>query len=302
MGITKTILNNLDDHDVFIAEMGARHRFDIKKVAQIVEPDIAVITTIGKAHLESFATISTIEKTKFELCESLQNEGKAVFNGDSNSTLKLYKKFTGNKFLTNQPNSFVYCENLTCSKEGSKFDLIVDSKRLKVTTSLLGKCNIDNIATAVAVAKILNISDKDIIDAIKSLSPTPHRLEIISKNPIIIDDSYNSNEVGFNQALEVLAQFDKTKIVVTPGIVELGEEQSQINFKLGCAIADVADFIVIMNDVNKNDLYSGAISHNFNKRNIFFANSRKKQQEILKLLVNEASVVLFENDLPDNYN
>lgn len=302
MGITKTILNNLDDHDVFIAEMGARHRFDIKKVAQIVEPDIAVITTIGKAHLESFGTISTIEKTKFELCESLQNEGKAVFNGDSNSTLKLYKKFTGNKFLTNQPNSFVYCENLTCSKEGSKFDLIVDSKRLKVTTSLLGKCNIDNIATAVAVAKILNISDKDIIDAIKSLSPTPHRLEIISKNPIIIDDSYNSNEVGFNQALEVLAQFDKTKIVVTPGIVELGEEQSQINFKLGCAIADVADFIVIMNDVNKNDLYSGAISHNFNKRNIFFANSRKKQQEILKLLVNEASVVLFENDLPDNYN
>ena len=302
MGITKTILNVLDDHDIFIAEMGARHRYEIKKVADIVEPDIAIITTIGKAHLETFCSLSNIEKTKYELCESLKSDGKAIFNGDSKSTLKLFQKFSGNKFLVNDKKGFVYSENIICTEKGTLFDLIVDKKRLKAFTPLLGKCNIDNITTAVAVAKILNISENDILDAIKTLQPTPHRLEIISNNPIIIDDSYNSNEIGFMEALDVLSKFDKKKIVVTPGIVELGEEQSQTNFKIGCKIADVADFIVIMNNVNKNDIYSGAISHNFNKKNIFFANSRKQQQEILKLLVNEVSVVLFENDLPDNYS
>ena len=301
MGITKTILDKLDDHDIFIAEMGARKKYDIKKVADIVRPDIAIITTIGKAHLESFKTISEIEKTKFELCESLQTEGKAIFNGDSKSTTKLYKKFKGNKFLTNIPQSFAYAQNIKCSNKGSDFDLVIDGKVLKVHTRLLGEININNIVTASACAYILQVPQQDIIDAILTLPATEHRLQIIRENPVVIDDSYNSNEIGFKQALEVLTKFKGKKIVVTPGIVELGKEQSTINFKLGSQIADVADFIIIMNEVNKNDLYCGAISHNFNRKNIFFANTRKKQQEILQLLVNENSIVLFENDLPDNY-
>ena len=301
MGITKTVLGNLDDHDIFIAEMGARKRFDIAKVVSIVRPNIAILTSIGRAHLQSFKTLSEIEKTKYELCENLSKDGKAIFNGDSKSTLKLYRKFVGNKFLTNTEKAFAYAKNVQCSHDGSKFDLVLDGKEFKTSTRLLGKCNIDNIVTAAACAYILDVPAKDIVDAIKMLEPTPHRLEILSKTPIVIDDSYNSNEVGFSQALEVLSKFSGKKIVVTPGIVELGKEQKSVNFKIGCQIADVADFIVIMNEINKNDIYSGAISHNFNSKNIFFANTRKKQEEILKLLVNEKSVVLFENDLPDNY-
>ena len=301
MGITKTVLGNLDDHDIFIAEMGARKRFDISKVASIVRPNIAILTSIGKAHLQSFKTLSEIEKTKYELCESLSKDGKAIFNGDSKSTLKLYRKFAGNKFLTNAEKAFAYAKNVQCSCDGSKFDLVIDGKEFKASTKLLGMCNIDNIVTAAACAYILDVPAKDIVDAIKMLEPTPHRLEILSKTPIVIDDSYNSNEVGFSEALEVLSKFSGKKIVVTPGIVELGKEQKSVNFKIGCQIADVADFIVIMNEINKNDIYCGAISHNFNSKNIFFANTRKKQEEILKLLVNEKTVILFENDLPDNY-
>ena len=301
MGITKTILNSLDDHEIFIAEMGARKRLDIKKVADIVSPDIAIITTIGKAHLESFKTVSEIEKTKFELCQSLPKDGKAIFNGDSKSSLKLFKQFKGNKFLTNIPNSFAYAQNIKCNQHGSNFDLIIDGKVLKMKTKLLGKININNIVTACACAYVLQVPKEDIISAIASLQPTEHRLQILRERPIVIDDSYNSNEIGFNEALDVLSKFDGKKIVVTPGVVELGSDQSAINFKLGCKIADIADFVIIMNEVNKNDLYSGAISHNFNRKNIFFANTRKKQQDILQLIMNENSVVLFENDLPDNY-
>lgn len=301
MGITKTILEKLDDHDIFVAEMGARHRQDIKKVASIVKPDIAIITTIGKAHLESFGSLTEIENTKFELVESLPPSGQAIFNGDSAGSYRLYNRFKGNKFLTNREKSFAYAKNIECSESGSAFDLVVDGKVKKVKTRLLGRCNIDNIVTASACAYILNVSLCDIASAISLLVPSPHRLELMRSRPVVIDDSYNSNEVGFKEALEVLSKFEGKKIVVTPGIVELGKEQSMTNFKIGCQIADVADFIVIMNETNKNDIYSGAISHNFNKKNIFFANTRARQEEILKLIVNENSVVLFENDLPDNY-
>lgn len=302
MGLTKTILGCLDDHDIFVAEMGARHKGDIKILTDIVHPDYAIITTIGAQHLETFKTLENIEETKFQLAEGVSRNGIVIFNGDSTSTRKLYDQYKGEKYLTCSEKSYSYAENIEISSKGSKFDLILDGKRLNVQTRLLGKCNINNIVTACALAHILGITDDDIVSAIKSLPLTPHRLEILKNEYCtIIDDSYNSNIIGSKEAMEVLSSFDGVKIVVTPGIVELGDEQSQANFKLGTYIADVADYLIIMNDVNKNELFSGAISHNFRREQIFFAQTRKRQTEILQRLTCKDCVVLFENDLPDNY-
>lgn len=302
MGLTKTILENLDDHDIFIAEMGARHKGDIEILSKLVKPDYAIITTIGNQHIETFKNIETVEETKFELAKSVQEKGLAIFNGDSQSTKKLFNKFKGEKLLTCEKDGYAFAENIQIGSDGSKFDLILDGKRLKIQTKLLGKFNINNIVTASALAHILDISDSDIISAIKTLVPTPHRLELFKNDYCtIIDDSYNSNVVGSKEAMEVLASFEGVKIVVTPGIIELGPDQSQANFKLGTYIADVADYLIIMNKTNKNELFSGAISHNFRKERIYFADTRKKQKEILEKLTCKNCVVLFENDLPDNY-
>lgn len=302
MGITKTILSSLDDHDVFIAEMGARHKGDIEKLAKIVSPQYGIITTIGEQHLETFLSLAVIEQTKFELAQNIAPPGIMVFNGDSQSTRNLFYKFNGKKYLTCQQNGFAFSQNEKITSEGSEFDLIIDGKVFKVKTKLIGKCNIDNIVSASALAYLLDINPNDIISAIKSLLPIPHRLELIKNDYMtIIDDSYNSNTMGFKEALKVLSKFEGKKIVVTPGIVEMGKSQSNENFVLGGLIADVADFIIIMNDTNKNELLSGAISHEFNREKIFFANTRKKQKEILSLLTSKDCVVLFENDLPDDY-
>lgn len=301
MGITKSILQNLDDHDIFIAEMGARNKGDIALLAKMVKPDYGIICTIGAQHLETFKRLEIIEDTKFELAQGVKENGLVVFNGDSPSSRKLYSRFKGEKILTCEKDSFAYAENIKSTSSGSEFDLILDGKRLACKTRLLGKFNINNIVTACALAKILEVSDEDIVSAIKSLAPIPHRLELLKNSYCtIIDDSYNSNIVGSKEAMEVLSSFEGVKIVITPGIVELGALQSQANFKLGTYIADVADYIIIMNNVNKNELFSGAISHNFNKERIYFADSRKKQKEILEKLTSSGCVVLFENDLPDN--
>ena len=302
MGVTRAILENLDDHDIFIAEMGAKHKGDIEKLTKIVKPKYGILTSIGPQHIETFKTLKNIEQTKNELPLNLTKGGAMVFNGDNKSTLKLYQVFKGNKYLTNQQKGFAYAKNIETSENGSTFDLVIDGKEMKVFTRLLGNCNIHNIVTASALAYILGIKEEDIISAIKSLTPPPHRLEIIKNSySTIIDDSYNSNVVGAREALEVLSKFRGVKIVVTPGLVEMGAEQSSVNFKLGGEIADVADYIIIMNEVNKNYLLSGAIAHNFDKNKIYFASTRKKQKEILQLLMIKGCVILFENDLPDNY-
>jgi len=301
MGLSKAILENLDDHDIFIAEMGARHKGDIQILAKMVKPDYGIITTIGAQHIETFKRLEVVEDTKFELAQGIKENGAVIFNGDSPSTRKLYDRFRGEKFLTCEIGSYAYAENIETSLSGCKFDLVLDGKRLYVQTKLLGKFNINNIVTASALAHLLGINDHDLVSAIKSLVPTPHRLQLLKNEYCtIIDDSYNSNIVGSKEAMEVLSSFDGVKIVVTPGIIELGTEQSQANFKLGTYIADVADYLIIMNNINKNELFSGAISHNFRKERIYFADTRKRQKEILEKLTCKDCVVLFENDLPDN--
>ena len=302
LGLTRTVLEELDDHDVLIAEMGAKHKGDIEVLTKMLNPDYGIITTIGPAHIEYFKNLKTIEETKYELAQNINKNGVLVFNGDNPSGRKLFSFFQGEKYLTCDEKGFAYARNIVVNPNGSTFEMVIDKKIFKCSTPLLGKCNIDNIVTASTLAYILKIKDEDIVAAIKTLKPVSHRLELIKSNQVvIIDDSYNSNMVGATQALEVLSMFEGNKIVVTPGFVEMGTRQSQDNFKLGSMIADVADFLIIMNETNKNDIFSGAISHNFDKNKILFANSRKEQKEILSIIASKDSVILFENDLPDSY-
>ncbi len=302
MGVTKTILEKLDDEDFLIVEMGARYKGDIAKLCEIARPDFAVVTTVGQQHLETFGNLETIEKTKYEIIECSKKGAPVFINCDSPSSNRIYHKCKKNKFAVCRFQTYAYPTDIIFDKDGSSFVLNIEGDRLKCKTTLLGRCNIDNIVTASAVAYYLGVSKEDIVDAIRTLKPTPHRLELIKNGDVcILDDAYNSNLIGAKEALNILSTFKGRKIVVTPGFVELGKESSISNFKLGTAIADVADYVLIMNDINKNYILSGLISHNFDKDKIFFASTREEQIRQLSRLTCENCVVLFENDLPDNY-
>lgn len=298
MGICKTILEDLKETDeFFIVEMGARHVGDIGFLAKYVGVDFGILTPIGNCHLETFGSIENIENTKYELCENTKDV--VIFNGKSKSTKKLYKRYTQKKYLVCEEGSFAYAKDIVANSDGTRFVLIIDEKQFLCQTKLLGKANIDNIVVATAMAYLLGESLYNIQNAIKHIEPTPHRLELI-KGPFVdvIDDSYNSNFDGFKQALEVLESFEGKKIVVSPGIVELGKQQETVNFNVGKEVAKVADVFVIMNQTNKKALFNGAKAGGLIE--IYFANTRTEQKEILKKILQKGDVVLFENDLPDN--
>ena len=299
MGVCKTILEKLKEtDDFFVVEMGARHIGDIDFLAKLVGVDFGIITPIGNCHLETFGGLAQIENAKNELCENTKEA--VVFNGKSESSRHLYEKYARKKFLVCQKGSFAYARKIRATPSGTKFEMVIDGCVFECSTKLLGTANVDNIVVAATMAYLLGESLLSIKIGIEKLKPIPHRLELIKGFVNVIDDSYNSNESGFVEALKLLKMFGGQKIVVSPGLVELGKEQEKANFRMGQQVAKVADVFLIMNETNKKVLADGARDGGMDKGRILFAKSRAEQQKILKSILKKGDVVLFENDFPDN--
>lgn len=307
MGITRVVLDYLKpNHDVLITEMGAKQIGDIKYLCDIVKPQYGIITSVGNQHLATFGTLENIAKTKYELVNSLPKEDSiAVFNGDNKGSFKLYEKCEINKILTSisDENAYATAKNIKISNKGISFILSINNQEIECTTKLVGKHNLENILMSSALAYNLGLSMEQIRVGISKLQPINHRLEIKKENGItIIDDSYNSNVEGSVCALDVLKLFkNNRKIVITPGLVELGQMEKEENINFGKNIASVADIVIVVNKTNMEYIKEGLISENFPEENILFVSSLIEGRIKLKEIAQKGDVILFENDLPDNY-
>ena len=205
----KTIFN-----DYFISEMGAKKVNEIKEICDLVHPKYGILTSIGPAHLETFKTLENIQKTKFELIESLPEDGIGILNKDDeyqrNYKLKNKVKII---WIGIENDADVMAQDIKVTSKGTSFKIYFpkEKKTLDLKTELLGNKNIYNILASCALAHALGVSDNALIKGVSALRPASHRLEIKNIGKMtIIDDSFNSNPVGAKNALEVLALF-KTK-------------------------------------------------------------------------------------------
>lgn len=305
MGVAITARKLDSTHDVFIAEMGARYIGDIKELATIVKPDYAVITGINSQHLETFGSIENIKDTKYELIRGLKKGGKAFFSADNEGAIELYNRFDGTKFSAGITGGSVVATEVITEKTGTSFNLkFFDGTTIPCKTVLLGKHSISNICLASSVAYELGMTAEEIALGINRISSIGHRLEILpnNKNVVVIDDSYNSNVNGVYAAMEVLDMFEGRKIVLTPGLVELGKEENLANLQMGKILASHADIVIITGKQNAEMLINGLVDGGMAKDKIIFASSLKKGNIELNAIMQEGDVILFENDLPDNYN
>ncbi len=310
MGISKIINNELtDDYDVFIAELGATKTGDIDEVAKLTNPKIGIITSIGPCHLETFKSIENIMRTKYELIENLPDDGIAIFNYDNEYVKRLADKTFKEKLLygiDNIEDTDVFATNIHVDSLGSSFSLCIKSLGvIECRTKLLGKHNILNILGGAAIASVLGLSLNEIKRGISNLEAVEHRLQLIDNGLgiLVLDDAFNSNPDGAKAALDVLNSFtDKRKIIVTPGMVELGDIEETENFKFGEQIACVCDIAILIGKKRTLPIYQGMKKHNFNEDNLYVVNSLNEATEILKSLTKVNDVVLFENDLPDTYD
>ena len=307
MGVALTVKKLDPTHDVLITEMGARYKGDIKELANIVKPTYGVITGINSQHLETFGSLETIKDTKYELIKSLPKDGTAFFSADSAGSVELANRFNGKKHVAGLSvgEGYCYASDVLTEKTGTSFTInFGDKTSVQCKTVLLGKHSISNICLASAVAYELGMTADEIALGINRISSVGHRLELLpnNKNVVVIDDSYNSNVNGVEAAMEVLDMFEGRKIVVTPGLVELGKEENLANLQMGKILASHADIVIITGKQNAEMIINGLVDGGMAKENIIFAKSLNKGNEELNNIIEEGDVILFENDLPDNYN
>ncbi|HPY37534.1 MAG TPA: UDP-N-acetylmuramoyl-tripeptide--D-alanyl-D-alanine ligase, partial [Clostridia bacterium] len=308
MGITRAIREDLKpEHEAFIAEMGARYKGDILELCKLVQPEYGIITSVGKQHLETFGSYEAVIATKTELLDSLPAEGAAFINGDNPDCRKMFEACAiKNKFMFGIDTDGLYIKatDIKVGKDGSSFTLVdtQSGESASCCTVLLGRHNIMNILAAASLARYLKMSMEQIAERIHELKPVEHRLELIKGAVTVIDDAFNANPEGTKAALEILKEFAPSRrIIITPGMVELGAEEEALHREFGRNIAAAADFAVLVGLARVEPIREGLLEAGFPAEHIMQVASLKEATELLPVLAPAGSVVLFENDLPDNY-
>lgn len=309
MGVIRTIREIIKPYNnVFICEMGAKQKGDIKEICELVHPQIGILTAVGAMHLETFKSIENVQSTKFELIDSLPATGLAVLNNDFQyirdrkvSNVKC-ERYTTEK--ENISRSEYWAEDIIYSNSGTSF-IIKDQTgfELPLKTRLLGDCNVSNLMAAVIVARSLGVSNEGIKRGVASIEPVEHRLSMkhTPGGVTILDDAFNSNPDGSRMALAVLREFkDGKRIVITPGMVELGSKQFELNEKFGEYIADSCDIAIIVGHYNREAITKGIEKGEF-KGKLYEVDTFTEAQKLVNPMLNSGDTILYENDLPDSF-
>lgn len=310
-GLMKTINEKLSKFDeVFIAEMGAYKKGEIEELCNIVKQKYSILTNIGTAHLEIFGSEENIQKTKFEIVETLPDKGIAILNKDDKKQLEYNIK--NNKELKviwigiDNKDADVCAGNIKCTSNGTVFTLYLKGEKesYEFATKLLGRHNVYNILAGIALGIEFGIDLVSLQKSVKNVKQIPHRLELKKiSNFYQIDDAYNSNPVGASNALKVLSLMSGIKVVVTPGMVELGVKEEEYNEKFGEEIADVADYVILIGERKTLPIRKGLENKKFdNNKVIVYNDVREAYKYIQSINTNQDVFALFENDLPDTYS
>ncbi len=332
MGITRVIREQLEpEHQYLVVEMGAYGPGSIKRLCDLTPPDLAIISSIGHAHYERFKTLDTVAQAKYELAEAVLNknpdDGRVIVH---ERTLRFEHS---RKMKADNPKNFIVAGEALSSKLAAKKsskepsyieadDLQIQKIEqnphgLKITFKYKGQSHSarvpihgvhhgHNIALAYALAMELGISSEDIIDALASVPQIQHRLEVKPQadGTILIDDAYNSNPVGFQAALNVLAGLrppgEGRKILITPGMVELGGAHDDAHEKIGRSAGEICDVCLVVTPERIPSFIKGFKETGSNKVLREFTSFKDAQAWYIK---NKQSldVLLIENDLPDMY-
>lgn len=308
MGVIRTVREMMKPYtEVFICEMGAKQPGDIKEICDMVHPNMGIITAVGPMHLETFKSIDNVQATKFELADAIPSDGFVVVNNDF--------EYCANRNVNNTQviryggadtkGADYRATDIQYSAHGTDFTVkSPDGKTMRFHTPLVGECNVSNLLAAIIVALRLGVGEEKIRRAVGKIAQVEHRLSV-ARTPAgitIIDDAFNSNPSGAKMALDVLAQIEGgKKIVVTPGMIELGDSEFDLNKALGRYIGEKADIAIIVGRYNREALTEGLRESPIDDADVRIVDSFVEAQTELQTILKPGDVILYENDLPDSF-
>lgn len=352
LGLTKVIRADLlPTTEVFIAEMGAKKKGEIKETVDMLTPDISVITTVVGQHLETFGSVEKIVAEKSWVYRGLRKGGTAIINADDPLLAELPMRDDVRCVRISakgNPNCApsVYVEDIAVDANGSSFTLVdaravsedkaterpassatpedsdgqdtvptgdadrISTERIhpqpirtRMRTGLLGAHNIFNILVAATVALELGANISHIVSATETLQPVKNRLSQRMENGItILEDAFNSNPIGAKAALDVLAMIPSNKrVIITPGMIELGKNEKAVHEQFGKQIAAVCDEVVLVTKKQTENIYRGLEKAGFDMKRVIIVKGMREALKNIHKICKAGDTVLIENDLPDAY-
>jgi UDP-N-acetylmuramoyl-tripeptide--D-alanyl-D-alanine ligase len=311
LGVVRTINENMrDEHDAFVVEMGMFRRGDITELCELVHPTVGVITAIGPMHLERLGSIEAIAAAKGELLDALPPGGEFVTNAEDPRCLELAARahVPVTLFGIEAESAQVIARGVRLAEGRTCFELLLDgpdSKPVDVSAALLGRHNVSNLLAAAAVGRALGLAPERIATGLASVTAPAHRLQPIHNRAagvVVIDDAYNSNPDGAAAALEVLRQHPASRrLLVTPGMVELGELEAQLNRAFGEQAAPACDLAILVGAARTDPIREGMLAAGMDPSAVHVVRDISEATALLARTTRAGDVVLFENDLPDTY-
>jgi UDP-N-acetylmuramoyl-tripeptide--D-alanyl-D-alanine ligase len=310
MGIARTVNDSLAGQDYFVVEMGAYRKGEIEKLCRLVRgADISVITTVNAQHLERFGSLEKTAEAKFEIVEGLRQGGTAVLNYDVPAIRERAYRQNGLRVISfgldpsNNPD--VLGTNVVETPEGIELEVAFEGKTVPVKTQLLARHNAGNVLAAFGVGLACGLDLGYMAAAVRQLRPPEHRLQAVklSNGVIELDDAYNANPEGIVDALEVLGSYSgRRRIVVTPGLVEMGREKGVYHARIGQVAAKTCDIAVLVGPKQTADIKASMLQASFPEERIHVVKGLEEARLFLTQEGSNQDVILFANDLPDQYD
>lgn len=307
MGITITIRTMLKPiHQVFICEMGADKVGDIDMLTKFVKPQFGIVTSIGPQHLNTFKTLDNIILEKMKMIENLPISGVGVLNRD-NEHIRNYRIKNKCQILwygIESEDVDYRAVNIRYSYKGTAFDVVTrEQVTIPFETKMLGEHSVLNILAAIALGKHLGIDWERLQRAVASTRQVEHRLEVKKMNGLtVIDNAFNSNPVSSKNSLDILSLMPGKRIIITPGMIELGEQQDAYNRAFGAMMKGKADEVLLIGKTQTQPIAEGLKESGFDMDHVHIFSSVKEAFGWLTSNATKEDTVLIENDLPDAFS
>jgi len=307
MGITITIRTMLKPiHQVFICEMGADKVGDIDMLTKFVKPQFGIVTSIGPQHLNTFKTLDNIILEKMKMIENLPISGVGVLNRD-NEHIRNYRIKNKCQILwygIESEDVDYRAVNIRYSPRGTSFEVVTrEQVSIPFETKMLGEHSVLNILAAIALGKHLGIDWERLQKAVASTRQVEHRLEVKKMSGYtVIDNAFNSNPVSSKNSLDILSLMPGKRIVMTPGMIELGDKQDDYNRAFGAMMKGKADVVLLIGKTQTLPIFEGLKESGYDMDQVYVMSSVKEAFAWLGTHASKDDTVLIENDLPDAFS
>ncbi|HUL23896.1 MAG TPA: UDP-N-acetylmuramoyl-tripeptide--D-alanyl-D-alanine ligase [Thermodesulfobacteriota bacterium] len=300
IGVPQTLLGLTEKERIVVLEMGMNVPGEIRRLTEIAEPDVGLITNIQKVHLEGLGSLERLKEEKGELFRRMRRDGTILVNQDDPRVVELANDYPGQRitFGMDHPAEVMAKETRLRGAQGTSFTLLLEGEAMEIALPLLGRHFVPDALCAVAIACLFGVDVEQIKKALENFRPFPMRMEVVplKEGATLINDAYNASPYSMELALETLAEA-KGKgraIAVLGDMLELGSFTREAHEQIGKKVGELSiDFLFAMGE-EAPTLVQSAIHHGFPMKRARVVENHSEAISLLKEMIQDGDWIMVK--------